>query len=68
MYGTYNALAYSARFVMKARIGNERLRSTLTGIMLSFPTRALMLPVCRVIDALNRGTIMTWLCRRPEKL
>ena len=67
VYGTYNALAYSARFAMKARIDNEGLRSTLTGIMLSFPTRALMLPICCLIDALNRGTIMTWFCRRPER-
>ena len=52
---------------MKARIINEGLRSALTSCMLSFPTRALMLPVCRLIDTLNRGTIMTWFCRRPEQ-
>ena len=68
IYGTYNAFAYSARFAMRARIGNKGLRSILTNVMLSFPTRALMLPACRLIDSLNRGTIVTWFCRRPEQL
>jgi len=67
IYGTYNAFAFSARFAMNARIGRAALRSAMTRTILSFPARALMLPVCRLIDMLNRGTIMTWFCQRPDE-
>lgn len=64
VYGTYNAFAYSARFTMRDGLANEWLRSTLTRVMLSLPVRALMMPPSRVVDLLNRGTIMTWFCRK----
>ncbi len=67
IYGTYNAFAYSARFTLNDRIAAERLRSVLTQIILSLPARALVIPACRIIDLLDRGTIMTWFCRRPER-
>ncbi len=67
IYGTYNAFAYSARFGMNDRIASEWLRSTLTRLILSLPTRVLMMPLSRVIDLLNRGTIMTWFCRKAEQ-
>jgi len=67
IYGTYNAFAYSARFAMNARIDDKKLRSAMTGAILSLPARALMLPACRLIDILNRGTIMTWFCRRQAQ-
>lgn len=67
IYGTYNAFAYSARFAMNDRIANERLRSALTRIILSLPARALMMPASRMVDLLNRGTIMTWFCRKVEQ-
>lgn len=66
IYGTYNAFAYSARFAMNDQIASERLRSALTRFMLSLPVRVLMMPLSRVVDLLNRGTIMTWFCRRVE--
>ena len=66
IYGTYNAFAYSARFAMNDRISNARLRSALTRLMLSLPVRVLMMPLSRVVDLLNRGTIMTWFCRKVE--
>jgi SAM-dependent methyltransferase len=66
IYGTYNAFAYSARFWMNDRIASERLCSVLTRLILSLPVRALMMPLSRVVDLLNRGTIMTWFCRRAE--
>lgn len=64
IYGTYNAFAYSARFVMNDRIANERLGSILTQLVLSRPARALMLPLSWFISLLQRGTIMTWFCRK----
>jgi len=67
IYGTYNAFAYSARFVMNDRIANEWLRSALTRLILSLPARVLMVPLSRVVDLLNRGTIMTWFCRKAEQ-
>jgi 2-polyprenyl-3-methyl-5-hydroxy-6-metoxy-1,4-benzoquinol methylase len=67
IYGTYHALAYSARFAMNRRIASERLRSFLTKLMLSFPARVLMMPECRIVDALDRGTIITWFCRRQSE-
>lgn len=67
VYGTYNAFAYSARFAMKARIPSERLRSILTKLLLSMPARVLAMPVCRMVDLLNRGTIMTWFCQSREQ-
>jgi SAM-dependent methyltransferase len=66
IYGTYNAFAYSARFAMNERIANERLRLALTRLILSLPIRALMMPLSRAVDLVNRGTIMTWFCRRAE--
>jgi SAM-dependent methyltransferase len=66
IYGTYNAFAYSARFAMNDRIASRRLRSALTRLILSLPARVSMMPLCRVVDLLNRGTIVTWFCRRPE--
>jgi len=67
IYGTYDAFAYSAYFVMRERIANERLRAALTRIILSLPARALMMPFTRVVDLLNRGTVMTWFCRKVER-
>jgi SAM-dependent methyltransferase len=64
IYGTYNAFAYSARFAMNDRIASARLRSSLTRLILSLPVRALMIPASRMIDVLDRGTIMTWFCQR----
>jgi 2-polyprenyl-3-methyl-5-hydroxy-6-metoxy-1,4-benzoquinol methylase len=66
IYGTYNAFAYSVRFMMNARITSTWLRSLLTRMILSLPARAAAMPACRIIDLLNRGTIMTWFCRRRE--
>jgi 2-polyprenyl-3-methyl-5-hydroxy-6-metoxy-1,4-benzoquinol methylase len=66
IYGTYNAFAYSARFVMNARLTNEWLRVALAQIILSLPARALTMPLSRAIDLMNRGTIMTWFCRANE--
>jgi len=64
IYGTYNAFAYSARFAMNDRLNSRRIRSILTRLLLSLPARALAMPACRIVDLLNRGTIMTWFCRR----
>lgn len=64
VYGTYNALAYSARFAMNDRIADKRLCSALTRLILSLPVRALMLPPSWLISLLHRGTIMTWFCRK----
>jgi SAM-dependent methyltransferase len=67
VYGTYNAFAYSARFVMNDRLSSGRLSSALTRILLSLPARALAIPACWIVDRMNRGTIMTWFCQRPEQ-
>jgi 2-polyprenyl-3-methyl-5-hydroxy-6-metoxy-1,4-benzoquinol methylase len=67
IYGTYNAFAYSARFAMNDRLTSRRLRSILTRLLLSLPARALAMPACRIVDLLNRGTIMTWFCRRQGR-
>lgn len=67
IYGTYHAFVYSARFAFADRVANEQMRTSLTGLMLSFPARVLMMPACRLIDLLDRGTIITWFCRRQEQ-
>ena len=66
VYGTYNAFAYSARFAMNDRMANQQLRLALTQIILSLPARVLTLPLSWVISLLQRGTIMTWFCRKAE--
>jgi 2-polyprenyl-3-methyl-5-hydroxy-6-metoxy-1,4-benzoquinol methylase len=66
IYGTYNAFAYSARFMMNARLASTQLRTFLTRLVLSLPVRVLMMPACRIVDLLNRGTIVTWFCRKKE--
>jgi 2-polyprenyl-3-methyl-5-hydroxy-6-metoxy-1,4-benzoquinol methylase len=68
IYGTYDAFAYSARFVMHERITSEKLRSAVTRIILSLPARVLMMPLTRGVDLLNRGTVMTWFCRKVERV
>ncbi len=66
VYGTYNALAYSVRFVMNAHIANKQFYSILTRLILSLPARALMLPASWVVGSLRGGSIMTWFCRKAE--
>ena len=67
IYGTYNAFAYSARFAMNDRIADEWVRAVLARLILSLPVRALMMPLSRLVDRLDRGTIMTWFCRKAER-
>lgn len=64
IYGTYHALAYSAQFAMKSVVTSQPIRRALKGLLLSLPVRALMIPPMRIVDALGRGTIVTWFCRR----
>jgi 2-polyprenyl-3-methyl-5-hydroxy-6-metoxy-1,4-benzoquinol methylase len=66
IYGTYHALAYSAQFAINDNIASDNIRSMLKRVMLSLPVRAIMIPLTRVIDFLNRGTIMTWFCRKGK--
>jgi SAM-dependent methyltransferase len=65
IYGTYHALAYSAQFAMESFVKSQRIRGALKSLLLSLPVRALMIPPMRIVDALGRGTIVTWFCRRP---
>ncbi|NLE43614.1 MAG: class I SAM-dependent methyltransferase [Chloroflexi bacterium] len=64
IYGTYNAFVYSARFAMMDRIASQTTRSRLTQLLQAIPVRIMMMPLSRVVDLLNRGSIMTWFCRK----
>ncbi len=64
IYGTYNALAFSARFALRDKVSDPQRREFYQQMILSRPARLLMWPVAAVISMLNRGTIMTWFCRK----
>jgi len=66
VYGTYHAFAFSFRFAMNELVRSDAVRLIILRIILSLPVRALMIPPSRIVDAMNRGSIMTWFCRKAE--
>jgi SAM-dependent methyltransferase len=64
IYGTYSAFVGSLRFVLNVRVANRKIRGAILGVLSSPPARLFTWPAAQLVSSFNRGTIVTWFCRK----